>query len=210
MTDETPKIPDPVKQTPRCPLCHGEFDRRLDEVKQETLKLILEEAITKYKDLVSLREDKKARKAYKWCETLEASIKAGAAEVFLCHFCRIGIACNDPFVGHWEEAYAKGEKIFCPACDHEMRFFCTSTGYMLAQCPVKTCRAKMELSSPDRKKDMANAPQLTDKDGNVIALPNVNGATSTPQQLSDAQAGAAPDDQRGDASIILPRKELKQ
>lgn len=178
------RIPKNVTKTPRCPLCHAMFDRKLDEHKHLHMQEMLREAIDKVKIAENPKELKKARE---WGEMLEASIKAGAAEVFLCHHCKIGVACNDPFVGRWEEAYAKGEKIMCPACDHEMRYFCTSTGFMLAQCPVKDCRARMQLSSPDRTKEAPK--QLFDDKGVEIALPNVAGAVATPEDMSDAQIG---------------------
>lgn len=126
------------------------------------------------------------------------------AEAFFCHFCKITIMCNDPFVGRWEEAYAKGEKIFCPACDTEMRFFATSTGYMLAQCPVKTCQSRMELSAPDRGE--TPAPRLLDEHGIPIDLPNVNKAIATPDAPNPTTqvmgGGADPD---LPAEITLPK-----
>lgn len=73
------------------------------------------------------------------------------AYLLACHFDAIAIVETDPCVGRWEELYARGEKILCPACDHTMRYFCTSTGYMQAKCPKKKCRAKIENAQPDRK-----------------------------------------------------------
>jgi hypothetical protein len=101
------------------------------------------------------------------------------AEAFFCHFCKVAIMCNDPFVDRWDETYAKGEKLQCPACGTTMRFFCTSTGYMLAQCPVKRCQSRMELSAPDRGKQ--EAPRLFDASGDPIKLPSVNKAIATPE-----------------------------
>jgi hypothetical protein len=193
------RIPKNVKTTPRCPLCHAMFDRRLDEMVKQRLEQMVAEAIVKFK---AANNSKELAKARQWGEMLEASIKGGAAEVFVCHHCKIGIACNDPFVGRWEEAYAKGEKILCPACDHEMRFFCTSTGFMLAQCPVKKCRSRMQLSSPDRSKAGEPNKQLFDDKGNTLALPNVAGAVATPDDMSDAQLGEADD-------ADLPTVDLK-
>ncbi len=181
-----PKIPDAIKTTPRCPLCHAMFDRRLDEMVKQRLEVMMAEAIVALK---ASTNDKELAKSKRWCELLDESIKGGAAEVFLCHHCKIGIACNDPFVGHWEEAYAKGEKIMCPACDHEMRFFCTSTGFVLAQCPVKKCRARMQISTPDRKAVDAKSTKLYDENGRELALPNIDRAISAPNDMSDAQIG---------------------
>jgi hypothetical protein len=192
------KLSESAKKTPSCPLCHAMFDRRLDEMVKQRLKDMFSEAVAKIKTAANGKELANAKR---WCEMLDESIKGGAAEVFICHHCKIGIACNDPFVGRWEEAYSKGEKIMCPACDHEMRFFCTSTGFMLAKCPVKKCQSTMKLSSPDREKTSVDKV-LYDDQGGEIALPNVAGAIATPNDLSDAQAG------RGD-EVGLPTIDLK-
>lgn len=198
------KIPDAVKKTPRCPLCHGTFDRRLDEMVKQRLEQMFAEAIVKLK---AVANDKELAKARKWCEMLEPSMKGGAAEVFLCHACKIGIACNDPMVGNWEEVYAKGEKIFCPACDHEMRFFCTATGFMLAQCPVKVCRSRMQLSAPDRKNLDAVTTKLYDQQGNELALPNIDGAIATPDAPALGQVGGNTKDPSlpDETTIYLPK-----
>lgn len=110
-------------------------------------------------------------------------------DAFFCHFCKISVMCNDPFIGRWEETYAKGEKIHCPACDTVMRYFATSTGYVLVQCPKKKCKARMELSSPDRKKGEV---KLYDSRGEPIELPNINKAISTPDQPGVTQIFDAP------------------
>jgi hypothetical protein len=104
------------------------------------------------------------------------------APALFCHFCQIVIMANDPFVDRWEEAYSKGEKVYCPACEYrgdkqEMRFFATATGYVQFKCPRKKCQAKMESMAPDRKKD---EKLLLDKEGNPIQLPNVNKPIATP------------------------------
>lgn len=193
------KIPDAPKQTPRCPLCHATFDRKFDPQRQANLDEMLKDAINKFK----LAEDDKLRaKARRWCEVLEASIKGGACEVFLCHFCKTGIGANDPMVGKWEEVYAKGEKIFCPACEHEMRFFCTSTGFMLAQCPVKACRSRMQLSAPDRQ--ATSDQKLYDSAGNEIALPNIDRAIATPENPAIGQVGGAGADAALPGEVTLP------
>lgn len=198
------KIPDAVKKTPRCPLCHGMFDRRLDEMVKQRLEVMFAEAIVKLK---ASTNDKELSKSRRWCEMLEASIKGGGAEVFLCHFDKIGIACNDPMVGKWEEVYAKGEKILCPACDHEMRFFCTSTGFMLAKCPVKKCQAKMQLSQPDRRETASQTKTLFDADGRELALPNIDRAIATPDAPAIGQgdnAGLGKADGLPDITTIHP------
>lgn len=180
-----------INKKPRCPLCHADFDRRLDSVRQLDIKKMLDEAIAKYKTAL---DDKARAKALAWCQKIEASLKEGAAEVFLCHFCKIGIGVNDPFVGRWEEAYAKGEKIFCPACDHEVRYFCTSTGFMLAQCPVKKCRSRMQLSQPDRKNDEATA------------IAGVDRAVASPDAPAIGQQGASG---MGEAEGLPSETEIK-
>jgi len=65
--------------------------------------------------------------------------------VMACHFDKIAIAADDPMLGKWESAMEKmgEEALRCPmpGCDTKMRFFCTSTGYMKAKCPVVKCGA---------------------------------------------------------------------
>lgn len=198
------KIPETLKKTPRCPLCHAMFERRLDEMVKQRLEVMFAEAIVVLK---ASANEKELHRAKRWCEMLEASIKGGAAEVFLCHHCKIGIACNDPMVGNWEEVYAKGEKLMCPACDHEMRFFCTSTGFMLAQCPVKKCRSRMQLSQPDRKAVDASTTKLYDAQGNELALPNIDRAIATPDAPAIGQgdnAGLGKEEGLPDITTIRP------
>lgn len=178
------RIPDAPKKAPRCPLCYATFDRRLDEMVKQRLEVVFAEAIVNFK---ASTNDKELARAKEWCEILDASMKGGAAEVFVCHYCKIGIACNDPMVDRWEEVYAKGEKIPCPACDHEMRFFSTSTGFMLAQCPVKVCRSRMQLSQPDRR--LEPDARLFDDRGNAIAMPNIDRAVATPSNPAVGQVG---------------------
>lgn len=180
------KIPDAVKKTPRCPLCHATFTRELNEMVRQRLEVMFAEAIV---NLKASTNDKELARAKRWCEMLDTSMKGGAAEVFACHFCKIGIACNDPMVGKWEEVYAKGEKILCPVDDTVMRFFCTSTGFVLAQCPVKKCRSRMQLSHPDRKVAPANTAKLFDPHGNELALPNIDRAIATPDAPAVGQVG---------------------
>src|SRR3990167_1895916 len=69
--------------------------------------------------------------------------------VFSCDKEKIAIACDDPLAGRWEQIT---EKIECPNCNASMRFFCTSTGYMKAICPKKSCGATLANSEPDREK----------------------------------------------------------
>ena len=235
--DEKPfdaKVPEAVKKTPRCPLCHATFDRRFDPARQTELKKMFVDAIRRCKTAANKTQERRARQ---WCELLEASIKSGAAEVFLCHFCKIGIATNDPMVGKWEEIYAQGEKILCPnpKCEaQEMRFFCTSTGYMQSACPKKGCGAKMELSEPDRSStrgflkvkegdkspaseaarqelEQAAAKQLFDAHGNPIVLPNIDRPIATPQDPSIGQLGVAKDDLPASSPLIpLPPPESRE
>lgn len=205
------RIPKPTRLAVRCPLCHAEFDRKVVESRRAHLLQMVQKWREKYQKAVDSKDEELIRTTREWGETLDQSIKDGAAEAFFCHFCKIAIACNDPFVGRWEEAYAKGEKIMCPACDHEMRFFATSTGYMLAQCPVKKCRSRMELSAPDRSKDAANQ-QLFDSAGNPIALPNVNDAIATPETPALGQVMGAGVDPNLPAVVEIPKpgSEFKQ
>lgn len=95
-------------RAPRCPLCHGFFEK---EYVPERRML-----------------------------------------VWACHKDRIAINVHDPFVGRWDQALANqdGGKIECPACNADMRFFCTSTGFMKALCPKRSCGAAMTNSEPDR------------------------------------------------------------
>lgn len=195
------KIPKNVKTTPRCPLCKALFDRKVIPSRQAHLSKMVDEALEKYREAATPTEVAKAKE---WGEMLEAAIKAGAAEAFLCHYCKISIACNDPFIGRWDEAYAKGEKMLCPACDHEMRFFCTSTGYVQFKCPVKKCQSKMETTLPDRGKD--GPKQLFDDKGDAIMLPNITDAVATPNDMSDAQIGGSGKDAAlPDVTTILPK-----
>ncbi len=204
------RVPQNAKKTPRCPLCFARFDRKVIPSREEGMKQMFAAARRRYQEAVTPQEKQKAKDHG---ELLEQAIKQGAAEAFFCHFCRISIMCNDPFVGQWEAAYAQGEKLLCPvpSCETEMRFFCTSTGYMLAQCPKKKCRSRMELSSPDRAKE--DHEQLVDERGNPIALPGVNNPISTPSQLSIGQAGEAKLEEGlevTDVRIVRPPTELKQ
>ena len=98
--------------------------------------------------------------------------------ILFCDFDKIAVAANDPFVGRWDEEYAKGEKIFCPACDHEMRYFCSSTGAMVAVCPKKKCRTRVENLQPDRRKEA----KLLDKDGRDITPPGVDRPVASPDK----------------------------
>lgn len=70
--------------------------------------------------------------------------------VYVCHTDKIGIRCDDPFVGKWEGAL-EGDKIPCPACNADMRFFCTSVGYFKAKCYKKGCGATLSTADPDKK-----------------------------------------------------------
>lgn len=180
------RIPENVKTTPRCPLCHAMFDRRLDDMVKQRLEVMIAEAIVMLK---ASTNDKELSKNRRWCEMLEASIKGGAAEVFLCHHCKIGIACNDPFVDKWEAAYVAAGKETCSHCGTEMRFFCTSTGCGILDCPLKSCRSRIKRWLPDRLDAPVSGQLLFDDKGVPIALPNIDRAVATPDQMSDAQVG---------------------
>lgn len=71
--------------------------------------------------------------------------------VFLCSKYKVAIRQDDPFVGRWDEALEKAGKIDCPNCNAEMRYFATSTGFMKAVCPKKSCGATLHNGEPDRK-----------------------------------------------------------
>ena len=204
MTD-TPKIPEPHKgPAPRCPLCFAQFAR--EEVPSRRLRILnmIKEANVQYQAAKDSKNQDRIIKVKNWGEQLEVSLNAGAAEAFLCHFCKIAISCSDPFVGRWEEAYSKGEKITCPRCDYEMRFFCTATGYMQAKCPVKKCGAKMETAEPDRKKQDKELATLFDEHGREIALPGVDRPIASPSDLSAGQIGQAPDDPNVPQEVFVP------
>ena len=83
----------------------------------------------------------------------------GARRIFIyaCHTDKIAIACGDPFVGKWAGAM-KDETMPCPACNADMRFFCTSTGFMKAKCPKKGCGATLGTAQPDRKPGVTTIP----------------------------------------------------
>lgn len=75
------------------------------------------------------------------------------AFVYVCKPDKIGIRCDDPFVGRWEEALAaipEDERQKCLIHDVAMRFFCTVKGYMQFKCPKKGCGFKAEVTEPDR------------------------------------------------------------
>lgn len=196
------KIPDAIKKTPRCPLCHAMMIRQHNEMVQQRLEVMVAEALAAMKGATNEKELFAAKRRG---EMLEFAMKRGAAEVFLCHHCRIGCAANDPFAGRWEQAYAIVGKEPCPACDTEMRFFCTATGTAILDCPAKKCRARIKRSLPDR----TAAPQgevLVDGKGDPIFLPNIDRAISTPDQMSDAQLGAAPDSGLPTVNIPMPKE----
>lgn len=74
--------------------------------------------------------------------------------IFACDTDRVAIRVDDPFVGRWEEALQKtGGAIQCPNCNADMRYFATSTGYMKAKCPKKSCGCTVASAEPDREKD---------------------------------------------------------
>jgi hypothetical protein len=128
-------------------------------------------------------------------------ITSRKAEALMCHFCKITIMANDPFINCWEETYSKGAKVECPACAQEMRFFCTSTGYTQLKCPMKKCQTKWETAMPDRKEGDV---LLFDRAGEPISLPGVDRAVATPEQPSAAQVAG------GERDLNLPAEtEIK-
>lgn len=123
-----------------------------------------------------------------------------------CHFDAIAIAANDPFVGRWDEFYAKsGDVMNCLACDHKMRFFATSTGYVQFRCPKKKCRAKIERTAPDREKGVT----LVDNDGRPLDTTGIDRAISTPDAPAEMQLAGeeAPDKIEDPTFVPLPPKQ---
>lgn len=196
------RIPENIKKIPRCPLCFATFDVR-----------VIPSRVGDWWLCATCQNAKPANKENpaKLCPGCKNDREPYHADgkAFMCHFDKIIIMANDPMVGRWEEVYAKGEKILCPACDHEMRYFCSSTGYMQAKCPVKKCQAKVETTNPDR---LYNEAPLTNSAGEPIALPGVNRAIATPEAPGLTQVGgdvAAPEGLPSEVEIKLPRKELE-
>lgn len=188
MSGKNFKLPQAVKKNPRCPLCFAEFDKRFIPSRRD--KALLG---------IKAREKRDPTQA-------EVEYINSAAWAFFCHFCRISIMCIDPCVGRWEEMYSKGEPILCPACDHKMRFFCTSTGYMQAKCPKKKCQSKVENTAPDRAKE--EQKQLYDDAGNPILLPTIETPIAAPNDPTAMQAGQAgteaPKGLPGETEVKLP------
>lgn len=205
MNDEGVKILQPHRgKVPRCPLCFAEFAREESPLRRARILEMIKQANQAYQLAKNLRDEKRVAQAKAWGEELERSLNAGAAEAYMCRFCKIAISCNDPVIGRWEEVYTKGEKILCPRCDHEMRFFCTSTGYMQAKCPVRSCQTKMETSEPDRKKEDKELSALVDQHGRKVAIPGVDRPIATPEDPSAGQVGAAPDDPNVPKEVFIP------
>jgi hypothetical protein len=199
------KIPESHKgPSPRCPLCFAQFAREEMPLRRQHILKMIREANTKYQIAKDTKDELKIKLIRDWGEKLEESLKADAAEAFLCHFCKIAVSCNDPFVGKWEEAYSKGEKIFCPNCEHEMRFFCTSTGYMQAKCPVKKCQAKWESAEPDRRPEDREFHTILDEHGNKTVLPGVDRPIASPTDLSASQIGQAADNPNLPKEVFIP------
>lgn len=72
--------------------------------------------------------------------------------VYKCDTYMVAIACDDKMVGRWDAALEASGKIECPACNADMRFFSTSTGFVKGVCPKKGCGATMSNAEPDRPK----------------------------------------------------------
>ena len=198
------KIPKAAKKTPRCPLCHAMFA-------EQVIKSRVAEFSVCDCGATPLKPD-----ALAVCETCKKTRTRHKTDgrAFFCHFCRITVMANDPFVGRWEEAYAMGEQVFCPSGKHPdqvMRFFATATGYVQFKCPRKDCQAKMETKQPDRRE---GEEALYDAKGERIALPGVNGAVATPENPSIAQvAGSGGEKAAGlpdVTDITVPLPPLRQ
>lgn len=78
--------------------------------------------------------------------------------IYACDKDAVAIAVDDPFVGKWDAAHEKAGKIECPACNADMVFFCTSTGFMKAKCPKKKCGCTVSSAEPDRNKQARVVP----------------------------------------------------
>lgn len=91
--------------------------------------------------------------------------------VLVCHTDKVGILEMDPHVGQWEAALV-GNKIACPACDTDMRFFCTSAPFVKAKCPKKDCGATITSVSPKKELGLTLIP-TTAKDGEGKAVGGV-------------------------------------
>lgn len=126
-------------------------------------------------------------------------------EFLFCHFDGIAIAASDPFVGRWEEFYAlSGDVMNCLACDHKMRFFGTSTGYVQFKCPKKKCQAKIERVAPDREA----GTKLVNRQGQEIDTTGIDRAISTPDDPATGQVVGeeAPDKIEDPTFVPLPRE----
>ncbi len=199
----TPKIPDAITKTPRCPLCYAAMEKQHNEMIQQRIEANIAELVAEAKRCDSANDRKGREKARAHLELLDGAIKRGITYVFSCRFCRIACAANDPFAGRWEMVYAQVGKEMCPSCDTEMRFFCTATGVAILDCPAKKCRSRIKRSLPDRM-TQDNVP-LLDENGVEIILPNIQGAVSTPGQLADTVVGDGKAEGLPDVTTILPK-----
>ena len=71
--------------------------------------------------------------------------------IYSCPRYKVAIRTDDPFVNKWEQALELTGKIECPNCNAGMRYFATSTGYMKAVCPKKSCGATLGSAEKDRE-----------------------------------------------------------
>lgn len=78
--------------------------------------------------------------------------------IYACDTDLIAIAVDDPFVGKWDAAAEKAGIVECPACNANMKFFCTSTGFMKSKCPKKKCGCTMSTAEPERNKEARVVP----------------------------------------------------
>lgn len=93
----------------------------------------------------------------KMIDRVRSSMKKRKVYVLVCHRDKIACLENDPFVGKWESAL-KGEKIPCPGCNADMRFFCTALPYVKAKCPKKGCGATITSVSPNKELGLTIIP----------------------------------------------------
>lgn len=194
------KIPDPLSKTPRCPLCYATLEKQHNEMVQQRVEATMAHLVAEAKKFDIENNRTKRDQAKRKLEIMDAALKRGITYVFSCHHCKIACAANDPFAGRWEQVYASVGKENCPACDTEMRFFCTATGVAILDCPAKKCRARIKRWLPDRM-NQDNVP-LVDVEGKEIELPNIQGAVQTPDQLADTVVGEGKDEALPDVTTI--------
>lgn len=192
------KIPEALKKAPRCPLCYAVFAEPIIPARIQNYLLCA-------KCDTAMRLEKTEPNNCPTCNQ-RRTYHTTDGKAFMCYFCKIAIMANDPMVGQWERVYAQGEKIFCPNCDHEMRFFCTSTGYVQMKCPMRKCQAKMETTLPDRKE---GETALFDDTGAIIAPLGIDRPVATPDAPAISQVGGSGKDENLPDEIVIPKEKLQ-